>query len=115
MADGSMPHTIVYLALGSNLGDRRVNLSRALDALQLDPAITVTAVSPIYETAPVGGPEKQPKYFNTADCYLVLIETPIDLGRLLKINKPAMRVRYELDQASTRTLKEGIEKALSAW
>ena len=74
-----MPHTIVYLALGSNLGDRRVNLTRALDALQLDPAITVTAVSPIYETAPVGGPEEQPNYYNAA----ARIETTLTPEQLL--------------------------------
>ncbi len=49
---------------------------------------------------------------NAADCDLVLIGTPIDLGRLLKINKPTMRVRYELGDAAVAALKVEIERAL---
>ena len=49
---------------------------------------------------------------NAADCDLVLIGTPIDLGRLLKINKPALRVTYELDQASIAALKSEIERVM---
>jgi predicted GTPase len=45
---------------------------------------------------------------NAAECDLVLIGTPIDLGRLLELNKPSMRVRYELDEASTAALREEI-------
>jgi predicted GTPase len=49
---------------------------------------------------------------NAADCDLVLIGTPIDLGRLLKLNKPALRVRYELDTESTEALRAEIQRAL---
>lgn len=35
---------------------------------------------------------------NRADCDLVLIATPVDLGRILRLDKPALRVRYELDE-----------------
>jgi predicted GTPase len=49
---------------------------------------------------------------NAIDCDLVLIGTPIDLGRLLKIDKPSMRVRYELDEASTGALEKEVRKAL---
>ena len=45
---------------------------------------------------------------NTVDCDLVLIATPIDLGRLLKINKPFVRVRYELEELSRPGLAEVI-------
>ncbi len=45
---------------------------------------------------------------NTVDCDLVLIATPIDLGRLLKINKPFVRVRYELEELSRPGLAEAI-------
>lgn len=34
---------------------------------------------------------------NATPCDLVLVGTPIDLAGLIKINKPALRVRYELD------------------
>lgn len=49
-----------------------------------------------------------------AECDLVLIGTPIDLGRLLKIDKPSMRVLYELDEASTGTLEAEVSKVLKA-
>jgi predicted GTPase len=37
---------------------------------------------------------------------LVLIGTPIDLKRIIKINKPAQRVRYELQEIGQPTLEE---------
>jgi len=46
---------------------------------------------------------------NAAECDLVLIGTPIDLGRLLRLNKPALRVRYELDDTATGELRNEIE------
>jgi predicted GTPase len=36
----------------------------------------------------------------------VLIGTPIDLARLLRINKPTQRVRYELQEIGQPTLEE---------
>ena len=48
----------VVIALGSNLGDRLGNLQGGLDALLDGPGLEFEAVSPVYETAPVGGPEQ---------------------------------------------------------
>jgi 2-amino-4-hydroxy-6-hydroxymethyldihydropteridine diphosphokinase len=45
---------IVYLGLGSNLGDRTQHLAQACAVLQQHPAIEVQAVSSLYHTAPVG-------------------------------------------------------------
>ena len=53
----------VVIALGSNLGDRLAHLQAAVDALAAMPGLSVTAVSPVYRTDPVGGPD-QPDYFN---------------------------------------------------
>ncbi|EWT03581.1 2-amino-4-hydroxy-6-hydroxymethyldihydropteridine pyrophosphokinase [Intrasporangium oryzae NRRL B-24470] len=53
----------VVIALGSNLGDRGQTLAAAVDELRSKAGITVTSVSPIVETDPVGGPE-QPPYLN---------------------------------------------------
>jgi predicted GTPase len=47
-----------------------------------------------------------------ADCDLVLIGTPIDLARLIRIDKPAMRVRYELDASAREALRPEVEGAL---
>ena len=53
----------VVIALGSNLGDRGETLAAALRALRELPGLTVTEVSSMVETDPVGGPE-QPPYLN---------------------------------------------------
>jgi predicted GTPase len=37
---------------------------------------------------------------------MVVIGTPIDLGRLLKIDKPYQRVRYELEELSRPNLED---------
>jgi len=52
----------VALGLGANLGDRVAALQGAVDLLA--PYLRDVAVSPVYETAPVGGPEGQPDYAN---------------------------------------------------
>lgn len=52
------PEARAFLGLGSNLGDRAAHLRRAVDAL-----VDLVAVSPLYETEPVGGPP-QPPYWN---------------------------------------------------
>ncbi|HWG13774.1 MAG TPA: 2-amino-4-hydroxy-6-hydroxymethyldihydropteridine diphosphokinase [Streptosporangiaceae bacterium] len=67
------------LALGSNLGDRQQELQRAVDQLAVTPGVRVTAVSPVYETDPVGGPE-QPDYLNA----VVLAETGLPAADLLR-------------------------------
>jgi 2-amino-4-hydroxy-6-hydroxymethyldihydropteridine diphosphokinase len=51
-----------FIGLGSNLGDRRAHLAAAVEGLQRKH--DVVAVSPLYETAPVGGPEDQGPYLN---------------------------------------------------
>ncbi|MDE3085854.1 MAG: 2-amino-4-hydroxy-6-hydroxymethyldihydropteridine diphosphokinase [Acidobacteriota bacterium] len=48
-----------FLGLGANLGDRRATLRLAVAALP-----DLVAVSPVYETEPVGGPPGQPPYLN---------------------------------------------------
>jgi 2-amino-4-hydroxy-6-hydroxymethyldihydropteridine diphosphokinase len=53
----------VVLALGSNLGDRLATLQGAVQELLKEPGLILTALSPVYETAPVGGPP-QPDYLN---------------------------------------------------
>jgi 2-amino-4-hydroxy-6-hydroxymethyldihydropteridine diphosphokinase len=53
----------VVLAIGSNLGDRMANLQGAVDALFGPPGLGFLAVSPVYETVPVGGPG-QPDFLN---------------------------------------------------
>ncbi|MFQ5805080.1 MAG: cyclic 2,3-diphosphoglycerate synthase [Phycisphaerae bacterium] len=49
---------------------------------------------------------------DAADCDLVLIGTPIDLGQMLKINKPALRVTYELEERTPGQLEAAIRKVV---
>lgn len=48
----------IFLGLGSNVGDRRANLGRALEALDA-PDLRVLRVSPVYETEPQGLREQE--------------------------------------------------------
>ena len=56
---------VVYLGVGSNLGDRRANIERALALLGEHEEIEVEALSSLIETEPVGGPP-QGAYLNAA-------------------------------------------------
>ncbi|MBI3253077.1 MAG: 2-amino-4-hydroxy-6-hydroxymethyldihydropteridine diphosphokinase [Candidatus Omnitrophica bacterium] len=56
----------VFLGIGSNLGDRRANIEKALGLLREDKEISVEAVSDLMETEPVGGPAGQGNYLNGA-------------------------------------------------
>jgi predicted GTPase len=53
------------------------------------------------------------KTINNADVDLVIIGTPIDLTRLMKINKPTERVRYELQIIGQPTLEDLLKKKFS--
>lgn len=46
------------------------------------------------------------KTINKADVDMVISATPIDLTRIIKVNKPMQRVRYELQEIGTPTLKD---------
>jgi 2-amino-4-hydroxy-6-hydroxymethyldihydropteridine diphosphokinase len=80
--------TRAFLGLGSNLGDRRAYLHDAVAALP-----DVVAVSPVYETAPVGGPDDQGPYLNL----VVELDTSLSARELLEVcrerEQAAQRVR----------------------
>src|SRR5215470_10466674 len=83
----------VYLSLGANIGDRRVNLAEAIR--RLGGLGTVAAVSSLYETEPVEVESDQPWFLNCA----VEIETdltPADfLDRMLAVEQAMGRRRAE--------------------
>ncbi len=62
----------------------------------------------------MGYGEKQMKdleeTINKTDCDSVVIGTPIDLGRLLKINKPFTRVKYDLNEKGNITLESVLKE-----
>ena len=65
----------------------------------------------------MGYGEKQMKELeetiNACDCDVVVLGTPTDLRRYLKLNKPAVRVTYEIEEVSKPTLKEVLEGFMS--
>ena len=83
--------SLVFLALGTNLGDRLANLRAALDALRATPGIRILAQSPIYET-PAWGYEDQPAFLNM----VVQAETDLEprplLTRLKEIERDLGRM-----------------------
>lgn len=47
---------------------------------------------------------------NNTDCDTVVIGTPIDLNRIIKINKPSTRVWYDLQEIGSPNLEEVIDE-----
>lgn len=88
-----MPPSRVYLGLGSNLGDRAANLAAAVRLLSQIPETVVLAVAGEYETRPVGGPDGQGDYLNSA-CMLETDLTPFAfLDELHRIERSLGRRR----------------------
>jgi 2-amino-4-hydroxy-6-hydroxymethyldihydropteridine diphosphokinase len=87
----------VVVGLGANLGDAAATLQTAVDAIGETPGVAVVAVSPVYRTAPVGGPE-QPDYLNAASLLDVELE-PLELLRALQA--------IEHDQGRVRDVRWG--------
>ncbi len=69
----------VFVALGSNLGDRAAHLQAGREALGALPGTRLIAASAIEETAPLAGMD-QPSYLNQ----MVLLETDLEPGALLQ-------------------------------
>jgi 2-amino-4-hydroxy-6-hydroxymethyldihydropteridine diphosphokinase len=82
--------TRAFLSLGSNLGDRRKFLAEAVGSL----GDAVVAVSPVYETDPVGGPD-QDRFLNL----VVELDTDLTPRQLLavchRLESGAQRVRVQ--------------------
>lgn len=82
---------------------------------------TVNSITATYEKYPnigillpaMGYGEAQMKdledTINSVDCDSVVIGTPIDLGRILNINKPSTRVMYELQEIGANTLESVLK------
>jgi len=91
-----MPDPVAaYIALGSNLGDRRALLDEAIARMRLQPGIEVISVSSHHETEPVGGPAGQGKYLN-AVAHLRTTLTALQLLHVLQAVETQLgRVRTE--------------------
>jgi len=86
----------VFIALGSNLGDRWGYLRLAVSMLP-----DVVRLSPVYETAPVGGPDDQGPFLNM----VIELSTSLSAERIWAAGREAeskaQRVRVELDGPRT--------------
>jgi 2-amino-4-hydroxy-6-hydroxymethyldihydropteridine diphosphokinase len=91
---------VAYVALGSNLGDRRQYLADARGALASLPSSKLLAASSIEETEPLGGLQ-QPRYLNQ----MVKLETGLTprelLERLHDIERQLGRTRSERWESRT--------------
>jgi 2-amino-4-hydroxy-6-hydroxymethyldihydropteridine diphosphokinase len=87
---------IVYLSIGSNLGDREKNLSRAIEILEKQ-GIFVRKRSSLYETEP-WGEKNQPLFLNMA----LEIETELKPQELLRVVK-----NVEIEAGRERSYKWG--------
>lgn len=88
---------LVYISLGSNLGDRENNIKKALDKISAHTAIKVVRISNNYETEPWGHTD-QPKFINAA----AALETTISAKDLLNYFK-----KIEQELGRTETFKWG--------
>ncbi|HEX6270640.1 MAG TPA: cyclic 2,3-diphosphoglycerate synthase [Anaerolineales bacterium] len=82
----------------------------------------VKSIAATYEKYPKTGPilpamgygsgqtKELEQTINKSDADMVIIGTPIDLNRIIKINKPSQRVRYELQEIGQPTLKDLLMK-----
>ena len=84
------------LGLGSNLGSRVENLTRAIGALGLLPDTTVISISKFYETKPFDVISRQNDYINACVVVLTELSPKVLLGACLGIETGMGRVRREV-------------------
>ncbi len=87
-----------YIGIGSNLDDPIQHARRAFQVLSGILASCCVARSPLYRSAPVGGPPDQPDYINA----VAALDTGLTPGQLL-----AVLQALELAQGRTRTVRWG--------
>lgn len=95
------PGQPAFVALGSNVGDRRAHLEAALVALGATPGVRVAAVSAAYQNPPVGGPP-QDDYWNAVAELVTTLSPEALAARLHAVEAAAGRVRTV--PAAPRTL-----------
>ena len=82
-----------YIGVGSNLGNRRLYIRKAVDLLKRSGDIVVEKTSSIYETDPVGGPARQSKFLNGVVKIKTSLKPDVLLKRLQGIEQSLKRKR----------------------
>lgn len=85
-----VPMSIVYIGMGSNMGDRLSHIRRAINAIASN--YEITDVSSIYETEPIGY-TLQPKFLNCAISLKTSLNPRALLNFLLSIENKLARKR----------------------
>lgn len=93
-----MPQARAYIGIGSNLGEPIKQVNDAFRALEHLPASICIARSPLYRSAPMGGPPDQPDYINA----VAALDTHLTPAQLLV----ALQA-IELAQGRIRTVRWG--------
>lgn len=93
-----MPSVRAYIGIGSNLNNPVAQVQQVCQALAELPASQLIARSPLYRSAPVGGPPDQPDYCNA----VVALDTALNPEELL-IALQAL----EIQQGRVRTVRWG--------
>ena len=83
--------TVVYLGLGSNIGDRESNIQQALEQLQTDD-LRLLRVSSLYETEPMGFSD-QPWFLNQVAEFETELQPPQALHLIQAVEKNLGRKR----------------------
>lgn len=92
----------VYVALGSNLGDRAGHIHTAMDEISALPCVARLTGSSLYETEPMG-PQDQPDYLN-AVCSFDYVDTASALLLQLKSIESAHGRQQQTQRWSARPL-----------
>lgn len=112
MSDDDPGNAGVYIALGSNLGNRELNLGSGLSSLCRDGGIRLLRVSRFHETEPEGGPAGQPRFLNAAAEVETALPPAELLAQMLAVEVELGRIRLpqyigrtdELERNGPRTL-----------
>lgn len=99
----STEQPLVYIGLGSNLGDSITTLRSALMTLHSHPAIHQLQVSRLYRSKPIG-PQDQPDYWNAAACFHTPLTPQAVLTLLLTLEQQHGREREKQVHWGARTL-----------
>ena len=87
----------VYLSLGSNMGDRKANIKKALKILDSSPNINIDIISSLYETEPMYVKDQKSFYNLVAKASIESIMEPFELLGSIK------RIEYDFGRKKSGT------------
>jgi predicted GTPase len=114
VSHGEMPYGAAYIAAQQNgaaeiIDPRPFAAGSIKDTFEKYPHCQAVLPAMGYGPAQIRELEKT---INDSNCDLVLIGTPIDLGRMLKIERPHLRIGYELKERNPGQLEKAVRKVV---